>query len=101
VRGVVRVRRSVWRGLEVTTKTKKGYRDVFIDLGTVQMLREYLGDRRIGRVFQTKNGTPLENHNIVRQVLKPIYQKAWYCAGWYARIPSWPRESSSGKQRPK
>lgn len=75
VRGVVRVRRSVWRGIEVSTKTKKGYRDVFIDLTTAQMLREYLGDRRTGRVFQTKNGTPLENHNIVRQVLKPICKR--------------------------
>ena len=81
VRGVVRVRRSVWRGLEVSTKTKKGYRDVFIDLTTAQMLKEYLGDRRTGRVFQTKNGTPLENHNIVRQVLKPICKRLGIAPG--------------------
>ena len=72
VRGVIRVRRSVWRGIEVSTKTKKGYRDVFVDSSTLQMLKQHLGDRRTGRVFQTKNGTPLENHNIVRQILKPI-----------------------------
>jgi len=81
VRGVVRVRRSVWRGLEVSTKTKKGYRDVFIDLNTAQMVKEYLGDRRTGRVFQTKNGTPLENHNIVRQVLKPICKRLGIASG--------------------
>lgn len=75
VRGLIRVRRSVWRGLEVTTKTKKGYRDVFIDSGTAQMLKAYLGDRKTGRVFQTKTGTALENHNIVRQVLKPICKR--------------------------
>jgi integrase len=75
VRGVVRVRRSVWRGLEVSTKTKRGYRDVFVDSGTLQMLKQYLGGRTSGRVFQTKNGTPLENHNIVRQVLKPICKR--------------------------
>jgi integrase len=101
VRGVVRVRRSVWRGLEVSTKSKKGYRDVFIDLPTAQMLKEYLGDRRTGRVFQTKNGTPLENHNIVRQVAQADLQTAWHCAGLYACIPSWPRQSSSGQQRPR
>ena len=78
VRGVVRVRRSVWRGLEVSTKTKKGYRDVFIDLATAQMLKEYLGDRSTGRVFQTKNGTPLENHNIVREVAQADLQTAWH-----------------------
>lgn len=75
VRGVVRVRRSVWRGREVSTKTKKGFRDVFVDSTTVQMLKEYLGGRTTGRVFQTCNGTPLENHNIVRQVLKPICKR--------------------------
>jgi integrase len=75
VRGVIRVRRSVWRGMELSTKTKKGYRDVFVDSGTIQMLKEHLGDRTIGRVFQTRSGTPLENHNIVRQVLKPICKR--------------------------
>jgi integrase len=71
-RGVVRVRRSVWRGQEVTPKTRKGYRDVFIDSTTVQMLRDHLGCRTTGRVFETRNGTPLETHNVVRQVLKPL-----------------------------
>ena len=81
VRGVVRVRRSVWRGIEVTTKTKKGYRDVFVDSNTIQMLKGHLGDRTTGRVFQTCNGTPLENHNIVRQVLKPICKRLGIAPG--------------------
>jgi integrase len=81
VRGVVRVRRSVWRGMEVSTKTRKGYRDVFVDSITLQMLKEYLGERTTGRVFQTKNGTPLENHNIVRQVLKPICKRLGIAPG--------------------
>lgn len=81
VRGVIRVRRSVWRGIEVSTKTKKGYRDVFVDSSTVQMLKVHLGGRTTGRVFQTKNGTPLENHNIVRQVLKPICKRLGIEAG--------------------
>jgi integrase len=75
VRGVIRVRRSVWRGIEVSTKTKKGYRDVFVDSGTIQMLKEHFGGRTIGRVFQTRNATPLGNHNVVRQVLKPICKR--------------------------
>jgi integrase len=67
--------------LEVSTKTKKGYRDVFIDSSTVQMLKAHLGSRTTGRVFQTKNGTPLENHNIVRQVLKPICKRLGIALG--------------------
>ena len=81
VRGVIRVRRSVWRGMEVSTKTKKGYRDVFVDSGTVQMLKEHLGGRTIGRVFQTRNASPLGNHNVVRQVLKPICKRLGIAPG--------------------
>lgn len=73
-RGLIRVRRSVWRGKEVATKNGKG-RDVFVDSITVQMLRDYLGSRTAGRVFETRNGTPLEDHNVVRQVLKPLCQR--------------------------
>ena len=80
-RGVIRVRRSVWHGMEVSTKTKRGYRDVWIDSTTVQMLSEYLGSRTSGRIFQTKNGTPLENHNVVRQVLKPICKRLGIAPG--------------------
>jgi integrase len=45
------------------------------------MLKEHLGDRRTGRVFETKNGTPLENHNIVRQVLKPVCKRLGIAPG--------------------
>ena len=71
-RGVVRVRRSVWRGQEVTPKTRKGYRDVLIDSATVQMLREHLGSRTAGRVFQTRTGTPLDTSNVLSEVLYPL-----------------------------
>jgi integrase len=75
LRGVVHVRRSVFRGRDKKTKTENSVRNVFIDSLTVQMLKEHLGGRTAGRVFQTRNGTPLENHNIVRQVLKPICKR--------------------------
>jgi integrase len=71
-RGVIRVRRSVWNGMEVTPKTRQGYRDVWIDSTTVQMLLEHLGGRTAGRVFQSRVGTPLENRDICRRVLKPL-----------------------------
>src|ERR1700751_2878321 len=58
-RGVIRVRRSVWQGKEVTPKTRKGYRDVWIDSATRRMLRDHLGSRTAGRIFQSRRGTPL------------------------------------------
>jgi integrase len=74
-RGVIRVRRSVWKGMEVAPKTRKGYRDVWIDSTSLHMLREHLGSRTAGRVFQSRVGTPLENRDICRRVLKPICRK--------------------------
>jgi integrase len=71
-RGVVRVRRSVWKGQEVSTKTKRGYRDVWIDSTTAAMLRLHLGGRTAGRVFQSRLGTPLENREMCRRVLTPL-----------------------------
>ncbi len=70
-RGVIQVKRSVWRGLEVSPKTRKGYRDVWVDSATAQMLNEFLGGRTSGRVFQTRNGTPL-SCEVTRSVLHPL-----------------------------
>jgi integrase len=70
-RGIIFVRRSVWRGQEVSTKTKKGYRSVWIDSQTVELLREYLAGRTEGRLFQTRNGTP-HSYEVVRLVLHPL-----------------------------
>jgi integrase len=74
-RKVIRVRRSVWKGMEVAPKTRKGYRDVWIDSTSVDMLREHLGSRTAGRVFQSRVGTPLENRDTCRRVLKPVCRK--------------------------
>jgi len=66
--GKVYVRRSVWRGQEVTVKTKRGYREVNIEPALIQMLEQHLGERKSGRVFQTKTGTPLSKDNVRRKL---------------------------------
>jgi integrase len=71
-RGVIHVRRSVWRGQEVSPKTRKGYREVWIDSATVRIIKEHLGSRTSGRVFQTRRGTPLNDHDVLVDVLYPI-----------------------------
>jgi integrase len=71
-RGVIRVRRSVWQGKEVTPKTRKGYRDVWIDSATRRMLRDHLGSRTAGRIFQSRRGTPLDTSNVLSDVLYPL-----------------------------
>lgn len=68
------VRRSVWNGLEVTPKTRKGYRVVDITPELAQMLREHLAGRTTGRVFQTSNRTPILGSN-ARRMLNSILKK--------------------------
>jgi integrase len=84
VRGVIHVQRSIFDGVEVETKGKRR-RDVFVDSITLRMLKEYLGDRKAGRVFQSRNGTPIRNGQLVtvlhwaakRLGIKPGGMHAW------------------------
>jgi len=73
--GVIEVRRSVWNGIEGATKTRAGKRNVFLDSATVQMLRDFIGSRRTGLVFQSRLSTPLENRDICRRILTPICKR--------------------------
>jgi len=66
--GKLYVRRSVWQGQEVTVKTKQGYRVVNIEPALVEMLKQHLGDRKAGRVFQTRRGTPFSKDNVRRKL---------------------------------
>jgi integrase len=66
--GRIFIRRSVWEGEEVTVKTKHGYRAVTIDPILTAMLTAHLGTRTTGRVFQTRNGTPLCKRNARRRL---------------------------------
>ena len=69
---VIRIRRSTFVHLEVSTKTKAGHREIDVDPETMKMVKKYLGDRQSGRVFESKKGTPLVNGNVNRYVLKPL-----------------------------
>jgi integrase len=42
----IHVRRSVWRGQEVTVKTKSGNRAVDIEPALAEILRQHLGDKK-------------------------------------------------------
>ena len=69
---VVYIRRSTFMHQEVTPKSKAGHREVDVDSDTMAIVKDYLGDRTSGRVFQSRNGTPLVCGNVNRYVLKPL-----------------------------
>jgi integrase len=75
VDNIIYVGRSVWRGIEVSRKTRKGYRAVPVDSNVVAVLNTFLGGRTTGRVFQGKRGGFLDNHTITGKVLKPVCKR--------------------------
>jgi integrase len=73
--GIISVRRSSWEGTEQTPKTKNAIRKIGIDAEVVRILREHIGRRRIGYVFQARNGSPLRESNVLRRELHPILEE--------------------------
>jgi integrase len=78
VRGFVHVQRSLTYGIEGPTKNRKK-RTVFLDSVTLSMLREFIGTRTTGRIFQSKNGRPLDMHDVSRRVLAGICERLGVC----------------------
>ena len=74
-RSIVHIRRSTLRLIETEPKTDAGLRSVNVDPKAMAMVREFLGDRQTGRVFQSRNGTPLVHSNVNRYELKSICER--------------------------
>lgn len=82
--GRIYIRRSVWEGEEVTVKTKQGYRAVTIDPILTGMLAAHLGNRKTGRVFQTRTGTPFCKRNVRRRLNELLKELKLPKAGLHA-----------------
>ncbi len=74
-RSIVHIRRGTFRLLETEPKTDAGLRDVNVDPKVMAVVKAFLADRQTGRIFQSRNGTPLVHSNVNRYVLKPICEK--------------------------
>jgi len=72
--GRIIIRRSDWKGREVSPKTKRGYRVASIDPVLVEMLKGQIGKRTSGRLFRTGNGTPLGRRNVNRSLYGTLKQ---------------------------
>ena len=66
--GRIFVRRSVYHKQEGTLKTKYGHRVVHIDPTLSTMLQRHIGERKAGRVFETRAGTLLSKDDVRRKL---------------------------------
>ena len=69
---MIRVHRSIWKGYEVPTKTRKGVREIFIDSETLEALRQHIGAKTSGLVFANEKGKPWEDQAVVNSALYPV-----------------------------
>jgi integrase len=72
--GVVAVRRSLSADEICTTKSNR-VRYVPIDKTVADELKKYLGGRRSGLLFPSRNGTPLHENNLLRDNLHPLLDR--------------------------
>jgi len=81
--GVVTVRRSLSDDEICTTKANR-VRHVPIDATVVQELKKYLGTRRSGLLFPTRNNTPVQENNMLRGLHKVLDKLKIPRAGFHA-----------------
>jgi hypothetical protein len=54
---------------ESTTGTTNAVREIDIDSGLAEMLRQHVGEKSAGRVFEARNGSPISGQNVLKRVL--------------------------------
>ncbi len=68
----IHVRKSIWRGKEQAPKTDNAVRDVDMHSSLAVFLKEFIGSRTSGFLFQSKSGKPLTQRNIMRDSLHKL-----------------------------
>jgi integrase len=72
---MITVAQSVWEGRIQTPKTVNAFRQVDLHPTVAAILRDFIGGRKQGFVFQTHTRTPLRQSNFLRGSLYPILMK--------------------------
>jgi integrase len=68
----IHVRKSVWRDKEQAPKTDNAIRDVDVHSSLAVILKEFIGSRNSGFLFQTKGGKSVTQRNIMRDSLHKL-----------------------------
>ncbi|MFY9527379.1 MAG: tyrosine-type recombinase/integrase [Candidatus Acidiferrales bacterium] len=71
----ITVAQSVWEGRVQTPKTANAFRQVDLHPSVAAMLRDFIGDRKEGFIFETRAGAPFRQSNFLRSSLHPILKE--------------------------
>jgi hypothetical protein len=50
---------------EQSPKTKNAVREIDIDPGLADLLKQHVGDKKAGHAFEARNGSPISGGNIL------------------------------------
>ena len=64
--------------IEERLKTQSALRDVDLHPAIAKLLKEYIGERKSGFLFSTRNGKPIASSNVIRRHLHPALEKLKY-----------------------
>jgi integrase len=65
---------AVWNGEVQTPKTANSYRVVDLYPEVADLLKEFIGDRTTGFIFQTSSGRPMTQQNLLHRDLHPALE---------------------------
>jgi integrase len=69
----IKICQKAWRGnIQDFLKTKNGKREIDLHSSVAAMLKDFIGERNQGLLFQSRKGKPLSQSNILRRSLHPI-----------------------------
>jgi integrase len=69
------VEQSLWEGHVQPPKTKNAYRQIDLHSSVADLLRAFIGDRKGGFIFRSREGAPIHQSNFLRRNLHPILEK--------------------------
>ena len=72
----VKVEQAIWAGNGAvgSPKTKYSYRTVDLHPDVAALLKQFIGNRKTGFIFQTSSGRPLGQSNILRREFHPLLE---------------------------
>jgi integrase len=70
----ITVRQGVWNGIVQSPKTSSGVREVDLHSSLAALIKDHIGDRQFGFLFQTAKGNPISPSDIRNRNLHPILQ---------------------------
>ena len=94
----INVRKSMWREKEQAPKTPAAKRSVDLCNEVAAYLKEYIGGRTSGLLFQTDSGLPLAQSNIIETPLANWMSKASTRSGVFEFL-SWSKRTVPGPEK--